>query len=158
MAKIISHRGNLTGPNSVHENSIEAIDHCIYDLNIGVEIDLRCLDGKLFLGHDQPEILISPWFLRLRHEYLYIHTKNPEALDYCLKENFPLHYFTHENDPYTITSYGYIWAYPGHEPVGWKTIGVMPEGHWPTLPNFYGICTDYPMNYISIKQGDNNDK
>lgn len=148
MAKIISHRGNLTGPNSVHENSLEAIDHCIYKLKISVEVDLRWMNGKLYLGHDLPEILIDPIWLRIRHDNLYIHAKNPEALEFCLKEH--LHYFTHENDPYTITSRGYIWAYPGKEPVGHKTIGVMPEGHWDVLPNFYGICTDYPMNYISI--------
>ena len=57
--KVISHRGNLTGPNSVHENSLEAIDHCIYKLNISVEVDLRWMNGRLYLGHDLPEILID---------------------------------------------------------------------------------------------------
>ena len=56
--KIISHRGNLTGPNSVYENSLEAIDHCIYNLKVSVEIDLRVVNGQLFLGHDSPEISI----------------------------------------------------------------------------------------------------
>lgn len=147
--KIISHRGNLTGPNSVAENSPLAIDHCIENLNISVEVDLRVIDDKLWLGHDTAQYEIDPWWVRIRHESLYIHAKNPQALAWAFQEH--LHVFTHENDPYTFTSKGYIWAYPGQLPVGHKTIGVMPETHWTIIPNtFYGICTDYPMNYISI--------
>lgn len=148
MAKIISHRGNLTGPNSVEENTPDVIDHCVYKLNIDVEIDLWCKDDKLYLGHDGPVTEIKIEFLRERQQYLWIHAKNREALSFCLQEG--LHVFTHENDPYTITSRGYAWAYPGQLPVGHRCIGVMPEPHWNELPNFYGICTDYPMNYISI--------
>ena len=148
--KIISHRGNLTGPNSVEENRLEAIDHCIYKLNIDVEIDLWSVDNKLYLGHDVPTIEIDIWHLRVRQMYLWIHAKNKEALGLCLQEG--LHVFTHENDPYTITSKGYAWAYPGQLPAGYRCIGVMPELHWDLdhkdYPNFYGICTDYPLKVI----------
>jgi len=149
MVKIISHRGNLTGPYSVEENTLEAIDHCIYKLNIDVEVDLWSINNKLYLGHDKPTTEIDLSHLKNRQMYLWIHAKNREALGLCLQEG--LHVFTHENDPYTITSRAYAWAYPGQEPAGNRCIGVMPEPHWQQLPNFYGICTDYPMNYISNK-------
>ena len=47
-----------------------------------------------------------------------------------------------------MTSWGYVWAYPGKLPVGPLCIGVMPEHHF--LPDdtlkmdFLGICTDFP--------------
>ena len=49
--KLISHRGNLKGPNPQTENHPDQIVECIkkgYD----VEIDVRLIDGKPWLGHD----------------------------------------------------------------------------------------------------------
>ena len=52
--KLISHRGNIKEPNPKMENSPSYIDIAIssgYD----VEIDIRFIDGKFYLGHDDPD-------------------------------------------------------------------------------------------------------
>ena len=49
--------------------------------------------------------------------------------------------------PITLTSKGYIWAYPG-KTYSSNTVIVMPEWNNPNwdnlkVTNCYGICTDY---------------
>ena len=57
---LISHRGNLSGPNKNLENNPEHILTVIKKYN--VEIDLWCKNGKLFLGHDEPRYQINDTF------------------------------------------------------------------------------------------------
>ena len=52
--KIIAHRANIAGPNQNKENSINNIFQCI-DSNFDVEIDIRVIKEKIYLGHDKPE-------------------------------------------------------------------------------------------------------
>ena len=52
--RIISHRGNLTGPDSERENTIEAIEK-VLSLGYDVEIDVWYLANSFWLGHDKPE-------------------------------------------------------------------------------------------------------
>ena len=49
--KIISHRGNIKGPLPDQENRPSYID-CAMGSGYDVEIDLRIVDGELWLGHD----------------------------------------------------------------------------------------------------------
>ena len=56
--KIIAHRANLNGPNLNDENQISSINKCI-DLGFDVEIDVRLVKGKLYLGHDNPDKIIT---------------------------------------------------------------------------------------------------
>ena len=52
--KLIAHRGNVTGPNPLRENSLEYIDDAI-KLGYDVEIDVRHIEWEqqLYLGHDE---------------------------------------------------------------------------------------------------------
>ncbi|HBY67971.1 MAG TPA: hypothetical protein DEG69_09545, partial [Flavobacteriaceae bacterium] len=56
-----------------------------------------------------------------------------------------LHCFWHNTDRYTLTSNGWIWAYPG-EPGGKKAITVFPEKN-KNWKQFSGICSDNIERY-----------
>jgi hypothetical protein len=137
----ISHRGNLSGP-SPRENHPFYIEEAIY-AGFDVEIDIRLIDNQLWLGHDDPQYLISQTFLDRYKDSLWIHCKNLAALEYFvnLKEDYK--YFWHEEDSYTLTSNGLIWTYPG-KPVTKKSIIVLKDEELPPDTNtVFGICSDY---------------
>jgi alpha-glucosidase (family GH31 glycosyl hydrolase) len=141
---LISHRGNLTGKLPNLENNPEYIDIAIKK-GFFVEIDLRTMNGKLFLGHDAPQYEINYDWLKRRSGSIWVHCKDKDALEYCLNNN--LHCFWHDTDDYTITNRGYIWAYPGKESAGPLCIMVMPERVWPVEEiknlNTFGVCSDF---------------
>ena len=82
--KIISHRANLNGCDSKNENRILQIKKCI-KLGFDVEIDIRVFENQLYLGHDNPQELISIELLYEIREFCWIHCKNLEALSYFNK-------------------------------------------------------------------------
>jgi hypothetical protein len=143
--KIISHRGNIQGENPLLENSKEyviASIHAGYD----VEVDVWNMSGAWFLGHDRPQYEIDEKFLRKPE--LWCHAKNAIALRLMLERD--IHCFWHQEDNYTITSRGYIWAYPGM-PLVKNAVCVMPERvNWSQFDKCAGICTDYPNKYRSL--------
>lgn len=61
---IISHRGNLYGPDkeNENENKPEQIQK-VLDLGYYVEIDVWLIDEKLYLGHDFPQYETNLTFL-----------------------------------------------------------------------------------------------
>ena len=137
--KYISHRGNLTGKNEKAENTPHRIEYALsqgYDC----EIDVHYNNGW-FLGHDAGEHEIDMSFLK--QEGLWIHAKNLEAL-FRLQDS-GTNYFWHQKDDYTLTSWDYIWTYPG-KPLTTKSILVKPETHMEMFTietiNVYGICSD----------------
>lgn len=141
----IAHRGLIHGPNRELENLPSHIEHVI-DLGYHCEVDLWVVDDKLFLGHDAPQHQIeSIW---LKNKPLWIHAKNLEALNRLIYLHGMYNYFWHQNDDFTITSFGYIWTYPG-KPLTKSSICVQPE--WDTPPenlvdfneNCYGVCSKY---------------
>ena len=139
---LISHRGNLSGKNSKLENNPDYIKSALYS-GYDVEIDVW-YDNGWWLGHDRPEHKTDMDFLSNRR--FWIHCKNISALTYL--QPTKLNYFWHEEDSYTLTSHGYIWAYPNKlVPEGFKTIAVMPEWHDTDISNFEGICSDYVGKY-----------
>jgi hypothetical protein len=107
--KLIAHRGLLKGPNKNLENQPHQIQ-TVLDRGYDSEIDLWVFDDRLYLGHDGPQFNITEQFLK--QPGLWIHCKNLSALAYC-QNDIKLNYFWHENDAYTLTSKGFIWAYPG---------------------------------------------
>jgi hypothetical protein len=138
--KIISHRGNLSGPCRKDENSPKRILEVLRQ-GFDVEADVWWTERGWFLGHDFPRHSISRGFLSLPG--LWCHAKNQKALVHMLQQK-SIHCFWHQNDDYTITSRGLIWAYPGkkHSP---QTI-VVCKGHKKRdLTGAYGLCTDYPV-------------
>jgi len=149
MIKIISHRGNLSGK-TTDENKTSYIDAAISE-SFDVEVDVWMVDNTLYLGHDEPQYKISSEWIEKRKNFLWIHAKNKDALSFCLNNNF--HVFWHNTDDYTITSRGYVWAFPGKYVSGNLCVGVLPELHWTIsetyLQNFFGVCTDYPTKFLT---------
>lgn len=139
----ISHRGNIFTKNPETENHPLQIETCIKN-NYQVEIDIRYIDNKWYLGHDNPEHIVSiEWLLKLSN-YLWIHCKDIHSLTECSKYSI-LNYFWHDQDNYTLTSKNIIWSYPGTT-INKKTICVLPETindlSLENLKLCYGICSD----------------
>jgi hypothetical protein len=147
--KLISHRGNIKGPNSQEENKPEYIENAI-SMGYDVEIDIRynTLDSQFYLGHDESQYLVEMYWLEKNIENLWIHCKNIEALyEFSKTENY--NYFWHQTDDFTLTSKKYIWSYPGTFHTS-NSIIVMPELHlnlefFDDLKGYdcFGICSDY---------------
>jgi len=118
----IAHRGNINGPNAELENRpaylLEALDK-----GFDVETDVWKYDDKFYLGHDSPDYEINIEFLK--NKKIWCHAKNIGALLSLLELDVKC--FWHQDDDYTLTSDGYVWAYPGR-PLEGKSICVMPEG------------------------------
>jgi len=51
-----------------------------------------------------------------------------------------------QEDDITLTSKGYIWAYPGKQPIK-NSIAVLPELNKDDLTKVIGICSDYIKDY-----------
>lgn len=153
--KLIAHRGNINGPNKDMENNPKYILNTL-SLGYECEIDVRFIDGNLYLGHDLPQYLIDMDFLLNNRDRLWIHCKNMEALDF-LHEYKELNLFWHESDQYTLTSKGYIWSYIGVKTTK-NVICVMPELIDNNYENsvltkfknkdIFGVCSDYCIKYL----------
>lgn len=149
----IAHRGLYQGPSVEKENHPDQITSAI-KLGYHVEVDIRYVNKKLVLGHDEPQYEISEKFLDNRK--MWIHCKNIEALHYfttTIGEQY--NYFWHEDDQFTLTSKKYIWTYPGKTLTD-MSIMVMPEYVDNTLDNTknvicYGICSDFVEIIKSIR-------
>jgi len=140
---LISHRGNIDGPNEVRENSPYYIMEAIA-MGFDVEIDVWYKDNAWYLGHDYPTYKIEINWLLERESKLWIHCKNLESLIEI--KNYCLHYFWHENDEFTLTSKNYIWAYPRKNPIK-KSVVLLPEIHQNDITGCKGVCSDYVNNY-----------
>lgn len=141
---LIAHRGNTNGRLPHLENSPDYIDTAIKK-GYSVEVDVRALNGKLYLGHDAPQYEISIDWLKERKEVLWCHAKDRLAFEVLLMQN--LHCFWHDTDDYTITNWGYVWAYPGKFPTGSLCIMVMPEVSFALdvvkMYSALGFCSDF---------------
>jgi hypothetical protein len=109
--KQIAHRGLFQGEDPELENKPLQIDLALKN-GFECEIDLWVHNNKLFLGHDEPVHEIDKDWLRQRASRLWIHCKNLDALNNMLGLNSNFNYFWHQIDDYTLTSKGFIWAYP----------------------------------------------
>jgi len=144
---LISHRGNIDGPNKVRENSPYYIMEAL-TMGYDVEIDLWCRHGALYLGHDTYQYQIDLDWLEEKAKHLWVHCKNIEALEMAnwFAQRKDLHYFWHQEDTVTLTSKGYIWAYPGKQPIE-NSIAVMPELNKDNIGKCIGVCSDFVATY-----------
>ena len=117
----IAHRCNLNGE-TVEENTLVKMLECI-NLGFSVEIDVRYIDGKYYLGHDLPQEEISLDLMLSLSSYLFIHCKNIEAL-YMLNAHSQLNVFGHSQDEFVITSGGNVFC----------SVGVVQEGAMCVMP------------------------
>jgi len=140
---LISHRGNISGRNIDFENSPDYIEDATR-LGYDVEVDLWFYKDQLHLGHDEPQYKISLEWLYQKNSKLWIHCKNVDSLVHIYEK--PLHYFWHEEDTLTLTSKGYMWVYPGKQPIK-NSIAVMPELFSDDVSKCVGVCSDYIESY-----------
>jgi hypothetical protein len=143
---LIAHRGNINGSKPELENSPKYIDEAI-EKEFDVEIDVNFDKGALLLGHDEPTYKVTLDWLLDRQKHLWCHAKDLEALTNLL--NCPsINCFWHQEDKYTLTSRGHIWAYPG-QPVNQHTIIVEPnfKGLGLLSRPCAGICSDDILTY-----------
>ena len=146
--KLIAHRGNIDGIQREYENRPDYIE---YALNFGFdcEVDVRVRDGKLFLGHDEPQYELSIDWLEKHHTKLWLHCKDIEVIEKFNQldsRGMYLHYFWHEHDTLTITNRGYLWVYPGKQPIT-GSIAVLPELNNDDVSKCYGVCSDVIVKY-----------
>lgn len=141
---LISHRGNINGKNIPQENNPAYIDEALRE-GFDCEIDIRYIKDDFYLGHDISEHIIKKSWLILRIDKLWLHCKNIQAVEY-FKEYKKANFFWHENDTLTITSQGYLWVYPGKQPVK-NSIAVLPEIHDDCINNCLGICSDFIKDF-----------
>ena len=133
---LISHRGNITGPNIEMENHPEYIEKTL-KMGYDVEIDVWCFgDGGYWLGHDKPQYHIDESFLH--NKKLWCHAKNIQGLYSMFEDN--IHCFFHQEDDVTLTSNGYMWTYPGKD-LTKNSIAVLPSKK-PKV-EVAGICSDF---------------
>lgn len=144
--KLISHRGNINGRLGSHENEPNYIDIAI-KAGFDVEVDVWYVGDTIWLGHDKPQYGVDFRWFRDRVTKLWVHCKNLESITYFKDCGYPIHYFWHQEDDITLTSNGYIWAYPGKQPIK-DSIAVMPEINDEVLSeHIYGVCSDYIEKY-----------
>ena len=152
MTILIAHRGLLDGPNLELENTPKTLELARTN-GYDVELDLWFVDGRWFLGHDNPSYPIEFEWLQFinRTNYLdqhhaLIHTKNIEALYELTRRHWDGHMFFHDKDAVVLTSSKFLWTYPG-QTLTTKSVCLMPE--WDDTINrineldVYAICTDY---------------
>jgi hypothetical protein len=147
----ISHRGNLTGSDLSLENDPKQIE-LVINLGFECEIDVWVNQrrNKIYLGHDKPVHEIKIDWLEYLSNSLWIHCKNYEAIDRFIGTD--LNYFYHSTDDYTITSKGYIWAYPGKCSSA-QFIEVLPEISKDSnksnleILSQTGVCSDFIQIY-----------
>ena len=143
MALIISHRGNVQGPDSSLENNPK---HILSLLKKGIpcEVDLRRHNKEFYLGHDYPQYKISQDFLINNRKLLYIHCKDRLSLEYLnyALNIINLNYFWNDRDKYSLTSQGQVWTNIGQKVCKNSIIVDLRPNPWYDAP-CYGICVDY---------------
>jgi hypothetical protein len=142
---LISHRGNIVGRFESYENEPNYIDLALSE-GYDVEVDVWVIEGIFYLGHDKPQYGITLDWLNERKDKLWIHCKNTEAVEWFNTLCNTYNYFWHQEDTLTLTSKGYIWVYPGKQPIN-NSIAVMPEINNDDTSHCLGICSDFIQNY-----------
>lgn len=143
---LISHRGNIDGPNPKLENSPTYIQQAL-DKGYHVEIDVWYVDGKFKLGHDNPEYDFPLTLLKNNYSRLWLHCKNTAALSELNKIDkvgTKLNYFGHDVDEGVLTSKGFIWSILPLD----NGVLVMPEATQnKPIESTIGICSDNIQAY-----------
>jgi hypothetical protein len=134
---LISHKGNIKGPNKKLENYPSHILNVLTKWN--AEIDVWANINGLFLGHDYPQYKIDLEFLK--KDGLWCHAKNLTALEIMIANK--INCFWHQTDDFTLTSSGFIWTFPNKNITPMSIIVDINKNWIDKNYNCYGICTDY---------------
>lgn len=146
---ILSHRGNVAGPDPEKENNPNWIDSLKKSRPFnGVEVDVRVgTGGFLYLGHDKPQYVVPELFLE--DPFIWCHAKDKESLE-RLSRNPKIHCFWHEEDNFALTSRGFIWAHPKATWMAAGTVLVHLLPYEGEPKGLRGVCTDYPLQSVRI--------
>jgi len=142
--KLISHRGNIIGPNLNRENTPSYIDTAI-SAGYDVEVDINYINGKFYLGHDTPDYEISETWMELRKNKIWFHCKNLEAASRIGLLN-GLKFFCHTSDSFVLTSNNYVWVHDLSLDLTNKCIIPLLSDTDVLKYNgnlVYAVCTDY---------------
>lgn len=141
---LISHRGNISGVNSLRENSQDYIDEAI-SKGFDVEIDIWNVGGHLYLGHDVGQYEVNLDWLTARKDRLWVHTKNILAVQFIMNSN--LRFFFHEKERHTIIyNANLIWSHDTSEACTLSIIPLLDNQSFLRRREFdtvYGICSDF---------------
>lgn len=141
---LISHRGNINGLMPDLENSPSYIDSAI-NQGYDVEMDVRLIDGKLYLGHDNPQYNVSFAWLLDRKNNLWVHCKNFDALSLLIHSDLRIFYHQKENHT-IINACNLIWSHELSEANEDSIIPLLSKEditRQPIPKNVYGICSDF---------------
>lgn len=144
--KIISHRGNINGVVSEKENRPSYID-CALGLGYDVEVDIRYIDNKFWLGHDEPQYQLNEKWMLLRKDKLWFHCKNLDSSIKIQELSSDLKFFCHKQDDYVLTSVGKFWVHDLTNKIDQNCI--IPLLSLTEIHNYdyskkpFAICTDY---------------
>jgi len=143
--KLISHRGNIDGIIKEKENHPDYILNAIKKYNYDVEVDVRFINKKIYLGHDNPEWEIKiDFFTKLKNK-LYLHCKNIEALlFFSIKKNKCFYHFLENHTP--ILNTNLIWTHNLKETTKKSIIPLLNKKEilkWKKYSNAFGFCSDY---------------
>lgn len=151
--KLISHRGNIKGKIIDKENRPSYIDAAI-GIGYEVEVDIRFIKNKIWLGHDEAQYEINLNWLLKRKNNLWLHCKDLESSLFLYNHKSDLKYFCHTNDSYVLTSDGCVWVHDLSLALNEKCIiPLLSENEvkeHEKYKNVYGICTDF-VNLIKSK-------
>ncbi len=139
---IISHRGNLDGPNEETENTVAAIIEASKEYL--VEVDIWKYGINWYLGHDGPDRNVGWDFISTYQDRLIFHAKSVEALHHLLEAGY--HVFWHQHDDQTLTSRGWLWTYTGSS-ITPRSVCVLPEQNDMFTDNAFAVCTDFVESY-----------
>lgn len=141
---IISHRGNIHGPNPDRENDPVYIQEAI-EAGFDVEVDLYADHEKICFGHDKCGYIVTDTWL-LGTDSLLVHAKNVAALEWLSDSG--LHYFSHQQDKFSMTSFELIWLHDLSIPA--TPFCIIPLITMEAIKahrnfNVHAVCTDYPV-------------
>jgi len=139
---LIAHRGNMFGATRFENEPFYLIK--TIEAGCMVEADVRGKDGRLHFGHDEMQYDMPADYFDKYGQMTIFHAKNQEAMDILM--DLRAHWFFHDKDDYTLTSFGYVWVYPG-KPMdnSVRYIYVNPSAcEVPVgLHKIAGVCSDY---------------
>jgi YrbI family 3-deoxy-D-manno-octulosonate 8-phosphate phosphatase len=154
MLRLISHRGNLSGPIPKLENNPEYIISA--SLKYNVEIDVWFENERFYLGHDKPTYEVDKFFL-FNSKFL-IHCKSLETF-IELKDYSKLEAFYQEDDLISMTTQGRALIHSSAFSKKFEStkniqvhLGSSPNDS--LLPNQGIILTDYPDTFKTVSKID----
>jgi hypothetical protein len=150
--KLISHRGNYNGVFSDRENKPSYIDTVI-SMNYDVEVDVRYINNKFYLGHDNPDTEISVRWILNRVDKIWFHCKDLYSAQQFKKMDCGIKYFCHSSDDFVLTSTNHTWVH--NLELELDDTCIIPLLDIKSIENYnnqlvYAICTDF-INILKSK-------